>query len=228
VPRPSPEALPDELVLRELLDLDPGDDDALLGFLCDYGIITEPEPEPASARLGVPGPENRPKGRLHIEEVRDYLRRAQALVWHWLAEVDDEHVMPAWERAGIARETPNVKPSAFEDLAWSWFTGTLNAGLRGLPPHVMSYGEWTGERVEYGEPTVDLFTALCVQLFNVMVEDLPIRTCANENCGRRFVRQRGRAEHGQYRTEGVHYCSKNCAKAQGERDRRAQRRKEKR
>jgi len=66
------------------------------------------------------------------------------------------------------------------------------------------------------QPTV--YTAMAVQLFNHLVENATLLQCKNETCQRLFVRQRGRAEYDQHRTKGVYFCSKQCAKAQAQRD----------
>ncbi|MFD9123567.1 hypothetical protein [Kitasatospora sp. NPDC059571] len=63
-----------------------------------------------------------------------------------------------------------------------------------------------------------------LQLYNHLAEGAAVRTCANHNCGRDFVRQRGRANYGQHRTTGVKYCSRECARAQAQRDLRRRRR----
>jgi hypothetical protein len=49
-------------------------------------------------------------------------------------------------------------------------------------------------------------------------ENAAYRVCANEPCQRMFVRQAGRAQHGQHRTRGVRFCSSTCARAQSQRD----------
>ena len=62
-----------------------------------------------------------------------------------------------------------------------------------------------------------LFPTCCLELYNHFVERAPFHICANETCGRQFVRQSGRAQQGQNRTTGVMYCSAHCAKAQAQR-----------
>lgn len=62
-----------------------------------------------------------------------------------------------------------------------------------------------------------LFAICCLELFNHIAENAEYKRCANETCGRLFVRQRGRAEQGQYRTRGVKYCSSECARNQAQR-----------
>jgi hypothetical protein len=65
---------------------------------------------------------------------------------------------------------------------------------------------------------LDLYPILCLELFNHMVEEASYRVCANERCGRLFVRQEGRAQFDQRRKTGVKYCSALCAKAQAQRE----------
>jgi hypothetical protein len=63
-----------------------------------------------------------------------------------------------------------------------------------------------------------LYATLCLELFNHIIENAAYRVCANEPCQRMFVRQSGRAQHGQHRTRGVRFCSSTCARAQSQRD----------
>lgn len=91
----------------------------------------------------------------------------------------------------------------------------MSSALMPFGPQVRTFRE--------GEAPVPLFTdasswhALCLELFNHMVEGAKYKTCVNEACGRLFVRQQGRAQHGQHRTTGVKYCSSSCARAQAQR-----------
>jgi hypothetical protein len=73
-------------------------------------------------------------------------------------------------------------------------------------------------------PTV--YSVSFLQLYNHLVEKAELRQCANEPCRRTFVRQRGRAEFGQHRTSGILYCSRDCARAQAQRQLRRRRRAE--
>ncbi|MEV1174540.1 hypothetical protein [Nonomuraea sp. NPDC049784] len=62
-----------------------------------------------------------------------------------------------------------------------------------------------------------------LQLYNHLVEKAEFRQCANELCDKTFVRQRGRAEFGQHRTSGILYHSRDCARAQAQRQLRRRR-----
>jgi hypothetical protein len=64
---------------------------------------------------------------------------------------------------------------------------------------------------------VTLFEVLALELFRHIAENASYKRCANESCGRTFVRQDGGAVHGQSRMTGVLYCSRLCANAVAQR-----------
>jgi hypothetical protein len=220
--------LQDELGIRGLLEVDRADMNSLAGFVTEHGIFDR---TPLTA-VGEGIDEEtikRPKGLvLHAAELAIYVAWLQGAVRHWLAVVDGDPVITAWEAAGIADPERRIPRQEIEDdIAWAWFAKVMNRGLERFPPHVMVVPATPSTREllpEYGEPTVDLFTGLTVQLFNLMFDDLPVLYCHNETCDRRFVRQSGRAVKGQYRTEGVKFCSSACAKAQVQREYRRRKR----
>jgi hypothetical protein len=55
------------------------------------------------------------------------------------------------------------------------------------------------------------------EIFNLIVRQDPQRLCENEACRGPFNYQQGGAEHGQYRSGGVEYCSPECREAQKQR-----------
>jgi hypothetical protein len=95
---------------------------------------------------------------------------------------------------------------------------TLKAALISLSPRmVVDHDDPPLPLAENFSTGLSLFAVSCLELFNHIVEDAPYRTCANDRCGRLFVRQQGRAVHGQRRTTGVRYCSAYCARSVAQR-----------
>lgn len=190
-----------EVVLRDLLAVDLEDAVEVAAFLSEHGEVTLP----ASVPWPVPT-----AGEPGWREVAEVLGAARVLVHHWIASEKGEPVVPAWSRPDLTHD----------DVAWAVWADNLNHGLAGL--HVRVEVDLRGSRV--GLPEVDLYGGLCAQLFNVMADDIPVRQCDNETCGRWMQRQEGRSEQGQHRSKGVMYCSRACARAQAERARRRRKR----
>jgi len=221
--------LPDELCLRGLLDLDVQEADDVLAFVSEHGAITQRwDLDNGSSPALVPpdGKEN------HLTDVQHYLGVAQRLSRHVVAHLDGSPVHEAW--VGLpsppAIWAPHKVPAPNdarpgldpEHLAWFRFAMLINDGLRAF--HTRVEVPFTSAFA----PDTDLYSALCLQLVNLLAEGPAVKRCANEPCGRAFVRQEGRAEHGQHRMSGVLYCSRSCAKAQSERVRRRRKREEQR
>jgi hypothetical protein len=119
----------------------------------------------------------------------------------------------AWTDEGLTPEPVD------EREAVDWMREVVNAGLRVYHPRVMLVADAEGLDYTVGEfeGGVTFFEALCAQLANAIAENAPLHRCENETCGTWFSRQVGRADAGQYRTKGVKFCSKSCAKAEMER-----------
>lgn len=64
------------------------------------------------------------------------------------------------------------------------------------------------ERARFVSP----YQCMAAEIYNHIVEGLPYRVCAAPDCARIFVRQQGRAVHGQHRTRSVLYCSAECGR----------------
>jgi hypothetical protein len=125
-----------------------------------------------------------------------------------------------WASQFLASET--------DDWTWASLPGatrllgeTFRSALRPFSPrfYVLPDGPDAELIGPHGRMSDDipLFSILCLELFNHICGEIPYSECENERCRRLFVRQRGRAIHGQHRTSGVKYCSAECARAQAQR-----------
>lgn len=135
------------------------------------------------------------------------------------------------EPAEASWQSPVWEPphQRYEDFPWisdeqrdgpAALLGTeLTEALQPFAPTVHSVLAWVDGPYR-GEP--QLYSRCCLELFNHLAEHATYRKCANETCGRLFVRQSGRARFDQHRTSGVRFCSATCARAQ--RDHRRRRR----
>lgn len=193
--------IPDELALRVVPRLDVDDEQALLAFMAEHGPLTIFDPLR--------------DGRVSVAEVQERVRRLRAIVAHWHAydDADDDGVLAAWSENGF--ETPKSI-----DMAWDWWVDFFNEGLAQLQVHIEVVSGDPPVRHGWEWPQITSYTAMLVQIRNDIATKTAWRRCANEMCGDLFARQQGRAEAGQNRSSGVRYCTKACAKAQVQRERR--------
>jgi hypothetical protein len=211
-------AVPAELYLREFFDLDADDLEALLGFQREYGVLWSDWAEE--------GPwQDKAGRRVYIQNplrVRDQVLRLRDIVRCWRYTQGDlglAELEAAWESDEDAWDLPEPASDQEEDLwedpdLWPFaflveFLGQELAAFRTRP---LLHDVSSGREIQLSLRRPGLYEALCLQLANHMAEGVSYRTC--RKCGRMFVRQRGRAEFGQYRTEGkLHFCSTQCASA---------------
>jgi hypothetical protein len=103
-----------------------------------------------------------------------------------------------------------------------FLSGTLALGLADYSPRLVTRDDLFPRRAEHWAEhfgaSARLWEICCLELFNHIAEGAIYKDCANELCGRPFVRQFGRAVHGQRRISGVRFCTHACARAQAQRE----------
>jgi len=229
-----PVELPDELYLRELMELDLTDERAILGFVNDYG----PLGDSFAPFLYLPtwlspflAPDYDPDFLMPVEEqwiMREkqmffVLQKVEAFKAHawclrdavrlWQVQTGQmslEELSETWELVAMQEKVPKDADECLDVLA-----SILNAALQ---PFHARMDVLNSESFLSHTRLPNLYCALCLQFFNHVVEEAVYIRCHNETCSHLFVRQRGRAKQGKYHTTGVKYCSDYCARAQGQRE----------
>lgn len=211
--------VPMELAIRELVALDTRDRESVLEFVNAHGAITlSANDSDLIVPFRLDSTIEVPQGTVHWFDIALHLLEVQTLAKHFLAVKHGEPTVPIWQAVEVLVEDEGGAALCFIDA--------LNNGLRRYS--VRFEGEWSGVMVDGHEfavqiePRFDLYTALCLQIANLVIEDLDVHICPR--CGANFTRQRDGAASGQYRLKGVTYCSRSCAKAQANRDYRKRKR----
>lgn len=224
--------LPDDFVLREVLDADP---DAPTEFINQWGPLV---PLDDSLRAFYPTPVRRQPAIAEASPWHVYehgerflvstatsklaLHQLRALSKWWIAasESDEASMREAWTSEGF--DDP-LNPS----IGALWWEDRVNAALRAFPMRI-GVGLGNGRDHIMGSYSGTTYEVAVLQLALLAAGGRPLNRCANVNCGRAFTVQRTsrRAYKGTEHVTGVRYCSEQCAKAQSERDRRARRKAE--
>lgn len=104
----------------------------------------------------------------------------------------------------------DVDPPKDTEEAFDFLVGAINGAMVGVSARLITESHLVGATV---------YVAAVAQMFNHIAANVDFKICANQPCGRAFVHQvDGLAEYGQYRSEGVIYCSNRCARAQAQRE----------
>jgi hypothetical protein len=139
-------------------------------------------------------------------------------------------VTRAWQSLNTSSDEnfeTEIAPGAPPD---QFLQDMLNRGLLPFQPYIQLVTPPDNEptsrrpRSPWTPGTVPLYSTCCLELYNHIIEHATYLICSNETCSRAFVRQTGRAQHGQHRSRGLQYCSRECARAQAQRALRARRR----
>lgn len=226
--------LPPDWVLQEVLETSPDD---VAGLMAEWGPLVTPGRDadglPVDDLPVLMGAlrydEATSSGhavtvRVPVASAAYRLRVLRALAAHYLAWQDDDGagVVDAWRSSGF--DGPSTEVEAW----WNW-ERHVNAALGAFPLRVSVVDEADGAEV-FGvltDPVRTTYHVAILQLARLASSGLRVARCANVFCGRAFTRQRtARREWGAGHVQGVKYCSRACAKAQAERERRARKRAE--
>ena len=217
--------VPPEFYLREVMDLDLNDVDALLRLVALYGPMSRgwpldrlPEPIPERVRQAIETYERYPHEGFSVETVDSIRARVRCIrdatrIWQLeTAQIALEELQETWELRELSVDPPESRDDAVRVLAQ-----IMNGGL--VPFHAqIALINPDDSSLPLGTFRAAMFSVLCLQLFNHVAEEAVYLKCHNEQCGHLFVRQRGRSRQGKYHLTGVMYCSGYCARAQGQRE----------
>jgi hypothetical protein len=225
----------------DLVAVDLDDPAAILEFVSVFGLLGTRSGRAANNRLSLAGL-TYPHASTEIAErlSRDHLRVSKADGLHvgegetleefrWAA-LSMRDLLSAWRiiRKEIDADTHRweapvweIAESPEDELPWESPTGAVTVLTAGLSDGIECFAPVIRSGWEEKVPIFDdhwAYEICCLELFNHIVEEASYKRCANEMCERLFVRQQGRALHGQHRNRGVKYCSPECARAQAQRE----------
>lgn len=229
LPGSPPSGLPADFAVREVLAVDPCDDDAVMNLMRRSGLLVGDDPSrglPPSEGLPVYGLAL-PSRRVSLADCVGRLRilRALAKVVVAKSDGDSEALLSAFPSEGF--RDPRDRHDGRENQEWQvwyWWTDYVNAAL-GVFQMFVDFDDGVSV-LQRDSPNA--YEAAVLQLAELATRNVVVGLCANERCGQRFTQQRTarrrypNSEH----ASGVKYCSRQCAKAQSERDRRARRKAE--
>lgn len=226
--------VPDELYLRQLMDLDLNSPEAIAHFVSEYGEMSGTDwsdflPTEWLEFTCRPEDFNRfiERGRPLLTEVRERTKERNLESSESVSHTDEFRIR-AWllrdmtrmwlayrghlsEENVIARWESSwaYEPSSLEEGFKEFLVPVLNRGL--APFHFRM-------ELDIEKRTVPLYNVLCLQLASDIARMTDYKKCANETCSRFFTRQIGGAAFSPHTdTKRVYYCSPSCATAQTQR-----------
>jgi hypothetical protein len=200
---------------RPYADLEPKDDrqwqTTIARFSIETGFFWGGEEEERDEVYGRHLDASQSLDPVHAAEVALRVRLMRRATDHFLAYLAGEPLAPAWR-------------DCTDDLdAWRRFITVTGAALRDFQVRVdveVIGRSPRADDLQVGEVETTLYSAGMLQLVNDLAANETVRRCANEACGRPYVRQLGRSTYGGHRRSGTLYCSSTCARAQYQREKR--------
>lgn len=218
---PKTTQLPEDAYLREVQDVDLRAPDSIVAFVNRYGPIGSRRETPvlSSGIFGVEDPDEfgGPMGdgawAVPLWVVQEHLAwlRIAAATWGALSRSEAEVLYPDGKTRPMKAALPALGLM-------------LDAGLKSFSPRIeirqADVRTLTGAQPGY----VTAYAAMCLQIYNDIAESWTVKVCENETCRRDFTYQRGAAKYEGAGKQGhrsdARYCTRGCAKAQVERNRR--------
>jgi hypothetical protein len=232
----------EELYLRELMLLDLEDTEAIVDFCGEFGTLSSSETHESerpvaaysASEVGLLARKVTGSDLLQVDDFRELARELRDMTRVLLSLSRQETYAEADFEANVVSDTSDDPALA----RFSWYRLMVTLGLeRSFFPRLEdlradALGRFGGsvDASDTGQrPYVTLYSALCRQHFNAIVEAPTYRRCARESCRQVFVHQRGkRSRYQQHRKTGVLYCSTRCATTEAKRAYRARERDKKR
>ena len=228
--------IPPELYLRGLRDLDLDDPQAIVEFANTYGRLGRftftPDRKPSpfdrqiTGLLGIRGPDERklPWEDWWTEVERSPIGTAPIMEKTLAFENGLQHIdsFRAWAHAfrRMADIYESYQRREAKESDVSNMTHVLTELLQPFHPTITVKPD--GAEDDKYDPFEDRYprleNVLALQMYRHIESEDSYHRCANEPCGRLFVHQIGRAEHGQNRGVGVMYCTAVCARNQAARE----------
>lgn len=148
------------------------------------------------------------ESRCVLGQFRDLARIVLAFIRN-TSIPQDEMDVSAWRADQFATGDP-------EEDSVTWAALRISAGLHMMQPRLIALDTSLACRSHHpDEQQGPLFDALCVQLFNAVVENPHVSVC--DWCHQEFIHQRGRSKSGRHRAvtdaSKKHYCSAECSMA---------------
>lgn len=158
--------------------------------------------------------EDQARSLAHLDEFRMRAQLLRDMHRVWLActeNISFEDVAYQWESRWLWMNAPG----STEDALARFLVPRLNRGLHGVSIRLEIDAPQPEDPLNELVGAPNLYTALCMQLWQSIQGQSEWRRCANESCGRWISTKR--TSNGQHSRSGVKYCDEYCANAERQR-----------